>query len=205
MIESNVSAIDRSNLMLNDFLQDQAAAYVSGAMLADEREKFELVIEVHEELRTFVAGLAEVGSAVMLAALGSRGVAPSNELKARISGLIANCPQATDAGGIVMTGADGFVQWVNSAFVEMCGYSLDELRGKKLGPLLQGAGTDRETAERMRRAVHEYRPCHETILNYHKDGEPYWVEISITPILDDGGQPLMFVARERELVDRVAA
>ena len=128
MIESNVSAIDRSNLMLNDFLQDQAAAYVSGAMLADEREKFELVIEVHEELRTFVAGLAEVGSAVMLAALGSRGVAPSNELKARISGLIANCPQATDAGGIVMTGADGFVQWVNSAFVEMCGYSLDELR-----------------------------------------------------------------------------
>jgi methyl-accepting chemotaxis protein len=87
----------------------------------------------------------------------------------------------------------------------MCGYSMEELRGKKLGPILQGEKTDLATAERMRRAVHEHRPCSETILNYHKNGTPYWVEIAITPILGDAGQPLWIVARERELQDPVAA
>ena len=104
-----------------------------------------------------------------------------------------------------MCGPDRLVQWVNPAFIEMCGYSLDELRGKSLGPILQGEKTDRETAARMRRAVHEYQPCRETILNYHKNGDSYWVEIAITPILDDAGEPLWLVARERELVDRMAA
>ena len=104
-----------------------------------------------------------------------------------------------------MSGPDGLVQWVNPAFTAMCGYTLDELRGKNLGPILQGEKTDRETAARMRRAVKEYQPCRETILNYHKNGEPYWVEIAITPILDDAGTPLWMVARERELHEHAAA
>ena len=105
----------------------------------------------------------------------------------------------------MVSGADRLVEWVNPIFSAMCGYSLDELRGKNLGPILQGAGTDRATADRMRQAVRACRPCRETILNYHKNGTPYWVEVAITPILDDAGQPLWVVARERELIDHLAA
>jgi PAS domain S-box-containing protein len=57
----------------------------------------------------------------------------------------------------------------------------------------------------MRCAVHEYRPCSETILNYHKNGSPYWVEVAITPMFDDTGQPMCLVAREREVTDRAVA
>ena len=78
-------------------------------------------------------------------------------------------------------------------------------RGKKLGPILQGEKTDREAAGRIRRAVREHRPCCETIVNYHKDGVPYWVQIAITPIFDDAGKPLWLVARERAIPERVAA
>ncbi len=191
--------------MLNEFLQDQAAAYAAGTMTAPEREQFELVLEFHHELRASVAGLLEVGAALTLAKRPSAGAAPSQGLKARLSGLISGRPQLVTPEGMVMCGPDRLVQWVNPAFSEMCGYSLEELRGKNLGPILQGEKTDREAAARMRRAVHEYRPCSETILNYHKNGTPYWVEVAITPILDDAGQPLWLVARERELTDRVAA
>ena len=191
--------------MLNDFLQNQAAIYASGAMTAREREPFELVLEFHDELREFVAGLVEVGTAVTLATQLRVDAAPSPELKSRITGLIASRPQHSTAEAMVMSGPDGLVQWINPAFSAMCGYTLEELRGKKLGPILQGAKTDRETAERMRLAVREYRPCRETILNYHKNGTPYWVEVAITPILDDAGQPLWLVARECELTDRAAA
>ncbi len=191
--------------MLTDFLQDQAALYASGGMTAQQRDPFELVLEFHDELRGLVAGLMEVGAALTLASLPVGAMAVPPALKSRISGLIANRPQHSTPEGMVATGPDGLVQWVNPAFTAMCGYTLDELQGKNLGPILQGPKTDHETADRMRSAVHQYRPCRETILNYHKNGTPYWVEVAITPILDDAGQPLWLVARERELIDRVAA
>lgn len=189
--------------MLNEFLQNQAALYAAGAMTAQEREPFEIVLEFHQELREHVAGLMEISVAVTLSTQSSAAAPPS--LKARLSSLIADHPQQATPEGLVMSGPDGFVQWINPTFSAMCGYTIDELRGKKLGPILQGAGTDRATAERIRSAVHARLPCSETILNYHKNGTAYWVEISITPILDDAGQPLWFVARERELTDIAAA
>ncbi len=197
--------IPRAPKMLTDFLQDQAALYASGGMTAQQREPFELVLEFHDELREFVAGLVEVGASLTLANLPAGGIAAPPALKARIAGLIASMPQHSTPEGMVASGPDGLVQWVNPAFSAMCGYTLEELRGKNLGPILQGAETDRATAERMRHAVHQSRPCRETILNYHKNGTPYWVEVAITPILDDAGQPLWLVARERELFDHVAA
>lgn len=191
--------------MLNDFLQDQAALYASGGMNAQEREPFELLLEFHGELREFVAGLVEVGAALTLASLPAGPVTVPPGLKARITSQIASRPQHTTPEGIVVSGPDRLVEWVNPAFSAMCGYSLDELRGKSLGPILQGAETDRATAERMRQAVHGCRPCRETILNYHKDGTPYWVEVAISPILNEAGEPLWLVAREHEVTGRIAA
>ena len=190
--------------MIDELLQERAALYVSGAMTTQERGEFELVLEFHPELRAFTAALAEVAAALTLHSLPRDAPAPSPGLKARILAALGDRPQSTAPDGLVMTGADGLVQWINPAFGDMCGYALEELRGKKLGPILQGEKTDRATAERMRRAVHEVRPCRETILNYHKNGAPYWVEIAITPICDDAGQPLWLVARERELPGRAA-
>lgn len=191
--------------MLKDFLQDQAALYASGGMTAQEREPFEILLEFHGELREFVAGLVEVGASLTLANLPAGPVPVPPGLKARITSQIASRPQQSTPEGIVVSGPDRLVEWVNPAFSAMCGYSLDELRGKNLGPILQGAETDRATAERMRQAVHAWRPCRETILNYHKDGTPYWVEVAISPILNEAGEPLWLVAREHEVTGRIAA
>lgn len=187
--------------MLNEFLQEQAALYVSGAMSPQEREQFELVLEFHDELREFTSGCAEVGVAITLSALRPGNYGSPSGLKARIMSMVRDRAQQSTADGLVVTGPNGLVQWINPAFGAMCGYTLDELRGKKLGPILQGEKTDRETANRMRRAVHECRPCREVILNYRKNGEPYFVEVAITPILDGSGHPLWLVARERELTE----
>ena len=191
--------------MLSDFLQNQAALYVSGAMTEQERDEFELVIEFHDEVRECVCRLADVGVAVTLATQRPVASPLPLDLRNRIVTLAASRPQHLKPDGMVMSGPDGLVQWINPAFSAMCGYSLDELRGKKLGPILQGEKTDRATVERIGQEVRQCRPCRETILNYHKNGTPYWVDISITPILDDAGQPLWFVARESELTDHAVA
>jgi PAS domain S-box-containing protein len=189
--------------MLTDYLQDRAALYVTGDMSTEQREEFELLLEFHEELRHLVAELGDAGTAVLLAA--SRADAqPSPAVKTRIVESVQDRPQQNRHGALVVANPNGLVHWVNAEFTAMCGYTLDELRGKKLGPILQGAETDRATAGRMRHAVHGLRECRERILNYRKDGTSYLVEIDMRPIKDDHGVPLYLIAREREVAEVAA-
>lgn len=186
--------------MLSEFLQDRAALYATGAMTAPDREDFELILEFHHELRSLVAGFQEVVSAVMLSHV-TPSPSPPPGLKTRILDALESRRGAPEPVGLVVTSADGRVEWVNGAFTQMCGYSLEELRGRKPGSLLQGAETDRDAVQRIRDSVRAGRPCSETLVNYHKSGARYRVNLAISPFLDDEQRPLWFVARERELRD----
>ena len=184
--------------MITELLQDRASLYVSGAMTASERENFELILEFHHELRELVAGLEEVGTAVVVAHLPVT-PDPSAGVRLRIMEALDGHPRQTGPDAFVVTGPDGLIKWVNSAFTAMCGFSLEELEGRKPGQMLQGPETDPSSVQRIREAVRDRRPCRETLVNYHKDGTLYRVDVAITPILDDEGEPLWFVAREKEL------
>jgi PAS domain S-box-containing protein len=191
--------------MLSELLQDRAALYVAGAMTAAERENFELMLEFHEELRSHVAGLREAMTAVALNEVRGARVSPPAALKARILASLDLQPAKDEPEAVVVTGPDRLVHWINPAFTAMCGYSLEELRGRKPGALLQGRETDLEAVGRIREALREKRPCRETLVNYHKDGSAYRVDLRIAPVLDDEGSPLWFVARERKLADLAVA
>lgn len=188
--------------MLPELLQDRAAIYVSGAMTAAERENFELVLDFHEELRAHVAGLQQVLTTVLLSE-PSATAAPPPTLKARVLGALGVQPPIRDPEGMVVTNGEGLVEWINPAFTAMCGFSLNEIRGRKPGQLLQGAGTDPASVDRIRRSLRESRGCREILVNYHKNGSPYRVDIRIEPVLDDDHRPVWFVARERRLPDDV--
>jgi len=190
--------------MLAEFLHDRAALYVSGVMTAPERENFELLLEFHEELRAHVAGLLAIMTTVALAE-AARVKAPPAKLKARILGAIHAHPQLVEPEALVVADARGLVEWINPVFTAMCGFSLGELRGRKPGDLLQGPDTDRAAVARIRESLREARPCRETLVNYHKDGSRYRVDIRIAPILDDEQRPRWFVARERKLPEHEAA
>lgn len=197
-------AFERPSItMLSDFLQDQASLYVSGAMTEPQRADFDVLLEYHDELRAFTAELAEAGTRIMLTKRPPV-LMPPHTLKMRVASLIQQRAQQQGPEARVVCGADGHIEWVNSAFTAMCGHSLSELKGKKPGSLLQGPATDPVAVERMRRAVHQQQGCTETILNYHKNGDAYWVHITLSPIKDDSGRLLWFLAREHELKSRRA-
>ncbi len=184
--------------MLSELLQERAALYVSGAMTALERENFELVLKFHSELLAQVNALQDVGTAVVLSHLPGAPTV-SGAVKDRLFGRLDTYPRDTEEECVVVTDPDGLVEWVNPAFTAMCGYSLAELKGRKPGALLQGPETDAAAVGRIRSAVRECVPCREQLANYHKNGTMYRVDVAIAPVLDDDGQPLWFVATEREL------
>jgi TetR/AcrR family transcriptional repressor of nem operon len=87
---------------------------------------------------------------------------------------------------IVLTDAQGRVKWVNAAFVRTCGYTLQELRGKTPGSVLQGPKSHPQAVDQIRQAVHAARPCECQMINYKKDGSTYPVHISLGPIFSEG-------------------
>lgn len=184
--------------MLSEVLQDRAAQYAAGAMAAPEREAFEILLEAQPELRELVEGLREVVTAMTLADAGPAATPPA-ALKARLLGELERLPARPEPAGLVVTDARGLVEWVNPAFIGMCGHSLAELRGHKPGHVLQGPETDRAAVDRIRHALRARQACRETLVNYHKDGTKYRAEVRIMPVLDDAGEPLWFVAKERKL------
>ncbi|UXI00247.1 ATP-binding protein [Photobacterium sp. TY1-4] len=111
---------------------------------------------------------------------------------------VAEC--ARDA--IVITNADGEITWVNGAFEQLTGYRLAELDGQTPGRLLQGQNTDPETVAKIRRSLADNQPVRVEILNYHKRGMPYWVELDISPVFNEQGGVERFIAVQRDVTER---
>ena len=91
--------------------------------------------------------------------------------------------------------------YVNEAFTKISGYEAEEVMGKNPG-ILQGHDTDRETLARLKRCLKEGRSFKGELKNYTKDGDPYWLDISIMPIYDDDQTLTHFTAIERNITER---
>jgi PAS domain S-box-containing protein len=104
--------------------------------------------------------------------------------------------------GVIITDADGRVQWVNDGFTRMSGFAVHELIGRRPGELLQGPDTDPDAVAAMRNAVAEHRSFMVEILNYARDGRPYWVHIDCHPMRDPDGRLEGFMALEIDITEQ---
>lgn len=99
----------------------------------------------------------------------------------------------------VETDAEGLVVAINPAFVELCGYTFQEVRGRKPGGMLQGVDSDPQAVAELRNAIAQVKSCEVEIINYHKDGSPYRVRIEMEPIREADGTLSGFRATETKL------
>jgi PAS domain S-box-containing protein len=96
---------------------------------------------------------------------------------------------------------DNPMVFVNNAFVQMCGYSREELIGHNCR-FLQGPETDPETIDEVRSAIAERRELATEILNYRKDGSTFWNALFISPVYDDDGNLVYFFASQLDVSRR---
>jgi diguanylate cyclase (GGDEF)-like protein/PAS domain S-box-containing protein len=105
---------------------------------------------------------------------------------------------------VIVTDRRARIIWVNQAFVELSGHTQEAVRGKNPGAILHGPDTDSETVQRIRSSLAAGEPVREEILNYDKDGNSYWIALSISPITDENGNVLRFAAISSDITERRA-
>lgn len=91
--------------------------------------------------------------------------------------------------------------YANPAFVRITGYSLAEVLGRNCR-FLQGAATDPSTVAQIREAIAQRREVQTTILNYRKNGQPFWNQLRISPVCAKSGELLYFVGLQADITER---
>ncbi len=109
--------------------------------------------------------------------------------------------------GVVIVDAqapDWPIVFSNPAFSAITGYPHGEIVGRNCR-FLQGARTDRGTMTRLRLALQHRQPFCGELLNYRKDGTPFWNEVSIGPVFDEANVLTHFVGVTHDVTARKTA
>ncbi len=119
------------------------------------------------------------------------------ELNANLR-ILSQVASRTD-NAVIITDADGVTTWVNDAFTTLTGHRSERAVGVRPGALLQGPQTDPATVAMMSAELAAGRGFTCEVVNYHRDGSPYWVRLEVQPVLDDAGDLCNFIAVETDI------
>ncbi len=113
--------------------------------------------------------------------------------------------QATEQTRMALCISDPFepgvpMVYVNEAFVELTGYQREDVIGKNCR-LLQGEETQQSAINKIRAALDVREVVVVDILNYRKDGTPFWNALHVGPIFNDDGELAYFYGSQWDITD----
>ncbi|MCX6206667.1 MAG: PAS domain S-box protein [Bacteroidetes bacterium] len=93
------------------------------------------------------------------------------------------------------------ILFVNEAFTKLTGYTYEEIIGKT-PRILQGPLTNKAELVRLKESMRKWEPCEIEILNYKKNGETYWSNISVMPLANETGHFTHWISIQRNITER---
>jgi diguanylate cyclase (GGDEF)-like protein/PAS domain S-box-containing protein len=94
--------------------------------------------------------------------------------------------------------------YANRAFQKMTGYTINELVGKS-PKILQGPLTDQKVIEKLRVCINSGTHFEDSTINYDKNGNPYHVEWSISPIKNKNGIIQYYISVQKNITSYIKA
>jgi PAS domain S-box-containing protein len=108
--------------------------------------------------------------------------------------------QGADAG-IIITDREGTIQWINTEFSRMTGYSSEDAVGRN--PRLLKAGTHPQSYfADLWRTILSGSAWHGEMLNRRKDGSLYTEEQNITPVFNERHEVTHFIGIKHDITAR---
>jgi len=87
---------------------------------------------------------------------------------------------------------DNQIVFVSDAFIRLTGYSREEILGRNCR-FLQGKDTNPKAVRALHEAIKRRDAITIDILNYTKDGTPFWNRLRIRPLFSGSGEIESFV------------
>ncbi|NOQ30757.1 MAG: EAL domain-containing protein [Helicobacteraceae bacterium] len=111
--------------------------------------------------------------------------------------------KATDKGNLVSkSDLKGNITYVNDNFCNVTGYNREELIGNPHN-IIRHSDTPRETFKDLWRTIQSKNTWKGTLKNRKKNGDYYWVEITVSPILSDSNEIIEYVAIRHDITELV--
>ncbi|TWU02596.1 PAS domain S-box protein [Stieleria varia] len=113
--------------------------------------------------------------------------------------------RAIDASsnGIIIVDAladDMPIVYCNRGFEQITGFSSEETLHRNCR-FLQGRDTDKDTIDKIRAAIRNRATCRVTVLNYRRDGSPFYNDLIITPVTNADGLVTHFVGIQNDVTE----
>jgi PAS domain S-box-containing protein len=89
---------------------------------------------------------------------------------------------------VLISDKEGKIEWVNSSFLELTEFTLDEVLGQKPDVLLHGPETDLKTINYLTEQIRNGLPFYCEIINYTKSKQKYWVRIQGQALHNEYGE-----------------
>ena len=112
-----------------------------------------------------------------------------------------NLALSATSQGLLIADKNRIITYANDAASRLTGYTREELVGNSCN-MLQGSGSSADTITEMTSLLNEEQAFNGEILNYRKDGTPFWNELSITPVFDGQHRLSQFVGVLRDVTER---
>ncbi len=107
--------------------------------------------------------------------------------------------------GILITDSSERIVLMNTAAERLCGYTLSEIIGQRPSKYFQGPDTDPATRSLIRKSIDRGEPVSVEIINYHRNGSSYWLQLHITPVHNSLGEVTHFIAVQTDVTARKQA
>lgn len=108
------------------------------------------------------------------------------------------------ADSVIITDQMGVITYVNSAFEKMTGYSKSEALGKTPN-IVKSGNHNKEFYRKLWSKIKDGHVFIDTFINRKKDGDLYYEEKTITPLIDDSGNITQYVSTGKNITERMKA
>lgn len=139
--------------------------------------------------------------------IGEFGIARDITSRKRAEKELSTLRKAVDSSGevIFLTDREGVITFINPEFTRLYGHTAEEVIGKVTPRILKSGKMPQEAYEKLWKSILNKQIVKYEIINKTKDGKFVTVEEYASPVLDEAGNIIGFLAIQRDITDRKQA
>ncbi|MBI5963286.1 MAG: PAS domain S-box protein [Chloroflexi bacterium] len=161
--------------------------------------EYQLVVNGHSPW--FEASISQMNADCTLWV--ARDISERKQVEAKLN--LQSAALEAAANTIIITDRDGLIEWANSSFINLTGFSTNEVIGRNPRDLIKSGMQGPQFYRELWDVILSGRIWHNELINRRKDGSLYFEEMTITPLRNSEGEINHFIAIKQDISNRKQA